>query len=66
MLFRSGYDPNYGARPLKRTIQREIETPLARMLLKGDVRDGMTVEVNYDASHDSLAFKPVVNAEVVG
>ena len=52
-----GYEPAYGARPLKRSLQKEIETPLARMLLKGEIRDGMTVEVDYDASHDALAFK---------
>ncbi len=52
-----GYEPSYGARPLKRTIQKEIETPLARLLLKGDVRDGTTVEVNYDASADALVFR---------
>ncbi len=40
-----GYDAIYGARPLKRTIQREIETPLARLLLSGDVDDGDTVSV---------------------
>ncbi|HXD88929.1 MAG TPA: ATP-dependent chaperone ClpB [Urbifossiella sp.] len=52
-----GYEPSYGARPLKRTIQKEIETPLARLLLKGDVRDGTTVEVDYDASADALVFR---------
>jgi ATP-dependent Clp protease ATP-binding subunit ClpB len=52
-----GYDPAYGARPLKRTIQKEIETPLARMLLKGEVRDGMTVTVDYDPSHDAFEFR---------
>jgi len=55
-LVSQGYDPSYGARPLKRTIQKEIETPLARMLLKGEVRDGSAVNVEYDASHDSLRF----------
>jgi ATP-dependent Clp protease ATP-binding subunit ClpB len=52
-----GYDPAYGARPLKRTIQKEIETPLARMLLKGEVRDGMTVTVDYDLSRDAFEFR---------
>ncbi|HEY2909356.1 MAG TPA: AAA family ATPase, partial [Gemmataceae bacterium] len=52
-----GYEPSYGARPLKRTIQKEIETPLARLLLKGDVRDGTTVEVDYDAGTAALAFR---------
>jgi ATP-dependent Clp protease ATP-binding subunit ClpB len=55
-----GYDPAYGARPLKRTIQKEIETPLARMLLKGEVRDGVTVDVDYDAGHDALVFNASV------
>jgi ATP-dependent Clp protease ATP-binding subunit ClpB len=60
-----GYDPNYGARPLKRTLQKEIETPLSRLLLRGEVRDGMTVRVGYDSSHDQLTFEPVVGAEPV-
>jgi len=40
-----GYDPVYGARPLKRVIQRDLQDPLAEMLLAGDVRDGETVQV---------------------
>jgi ATP-dependent Clp protease ATP-binding subunit ClpB len=55
-LVQMGYDPNYGARPLKRTIQKEIETPLARMMLKGEVPDGSTLTLDYDLSHDRLAF----------
>jgi ATP-dependent Clp protease ATP-binding subunit ClpB len=55
-IVRTGYDPAYGARPLKRTIQKEVETPLAKMLLRGDVPDGGAVTVDYDKSHDSLAF----------
>jgi ATP-dependent Clp protease ATP-binding subunit ClpB len=47
-LVRSGYDPSYGARPLKRAIQREIETPLARRILGGEVRDGHRVVVDLD------------------
>ncbi len=57
-LVRMGYDPNYGARPLKRAIQREIETPLARMVLKGEVRDGQTVAVDVDDQHARLLFTP--------
>ena len=45
-LVRVGYDPAYGARPLKRVIQHEVETALARMLLKGDVRDGQNGAVS--------------------
>ncbi len=58
-LVRSGYDANYGARPLKRTLQKEVETALARLMMKGDVRDGMTVQVDYDIAHDGLSFTPV-------
>jgi ATP-dependent Clp protease ATP-binding subunit ClpB len=65
-VVRVGYDPAFGARPLKRTIQKEVETPLARMLLTGEVRDGTTVGVDYDPSHDALSFRPAAEAEVVG
>jgi ATP-dependent Clp protease ATP-binding subunit ClpB len=57
-LVRTGYDPTYGARPLKRAIQKEIETPLARMLLKGELREGQTVEVELDAARGELRFTP--------
>jgi ATP-dependent Clp protease ATP-binding subunit ClpB len=55
-LVRIGYDPAYGARPLKRAIQREIETPLARRILGGEVRDGQRILVDDDGS-GSLRFK---------
>ena len=45
-LVRVGYDPSYGARPLKRAIQREVETPLARKLVAGEIRDGQKVFVD--------------------
>ncbi|HNI20038.1 MAG TPA: ATP-dependent chaperone ClpB, partial [Nitrospira sp.] len=45
-LGRRGYDPVYGARPLKRLIQQEIETPMARQLIKGELRDGDTAVVD--------------------
>ncbi|MFM7841864.1 MAG: AAA family ATPase, partial [Nitrospira sp.] len=41
-----GYDAVYGARPLKRLIQQELETPIARLLVKGEVKDGDTVTVD--------------------
>jgi ATP-dependent Clp protease ATP-binding subunit ClpB len=47
-----GYDPVYGARPLKRVIQRDLQDPLAEMLLAGEVRDGDTVHV--DAGPEGL------------
>jgi ATP-dependent Clp protease ATP-binding subunit ClpB len=45
-LARVGYDPVFGARPLKRAIQREVETPVARLIVAGKVRDGGTVRVD--------------------
>jgi ATP-dependent Clp protease ATP-binding subunit ClpB len=57
-LVRAGYDPNYGARPLKRAIQREIETPLARLILKGEVRDGQALLAGLDSTRGELTFAP--------
>ena len=45
-LAEEGYDPVFGARPLKRVIQRHLQDPLAEMLLAGDVKDGDTVTVS--------------------
>ncbi len=49
-LARSGYDAAYGARPLKRAIQREIETPLARRILAGEVHDHQRIVIDLDGS----------------
>ena len=57
-LVRTGYDPTYGARPLKRAIQKKIENPLGRLLLKGEVRDGQTVVVDADSETGDLKFVP--------
>jgi ATP-dependent Clp protease ATP-binding subunit ClpB len=55
-LVRSGYDPNYGARPLKRAIQKEIETPLAKRILAGEVQNGQTVHLDADPEGSGLKF----------
>jgi ATP-dependent Clp protease ATP-binding subunit ClpB len=55
-LVRAGYDPAYGARPLKRVLQKEVETELAKLLVKGEVRDGQTVIVDYDKKAGKLVF----------
>ncbi|MBM3774451.1 MAG: ATP-dependent chaperone ClpB [Acidobacteria bacterium] len=57
-LVRSGYDPVYGARPLKRAIQKQIETRLGRLLLEGGIRDGQTVVADLDRARDELVFRP--------
>ncbi len=50
-----GYDPVYGARPLKRAIQRELETQIAKAILRGEFNDGDTIFV--DVENERLAFK---------
>ncbi|MDQ2663491.1 MAG: ATP-dependent chaperone ClpB [Candidatus Eremiobacteraeota bacterium] len=55
-LVRSGYDSTYGARPLKRAIQKELETPLGRKILAGEIRDGQTVRVDYAQDRGGFAF----------
>ncbi len=49
-LVKEGYDRIYGARPLRRTVQRRIENPLARRILSGDFGEGTTVRVDYDGT----------------
>jgi ATP-dependent Clp protease ATP-binding subunit ClpB len=54
LLMREGYDPSYGARPLRRAIQSLIQNPLAVKLLQGDILPGQTVRVS--ASGDTMQF----------
>jgi ATP-dependent Clp protease ATP-binding subunit ClpB len=56
-LVQVGYDPSYGARPLKRAIQKEIENPLSRLLLEGKIRDGQKVTADYDERRGQLKFE---------
>ena len=69
MLFQQGYDPQYGARPLRRTIQRLIQDPLAMKLLEGEVVAGDRVRVDADAA-GALVFErvpePAMSVEVAG
>ena len=53
-LAEQGYDPAYGARPLKRAIQRSLQNPLATLILEGKVKDGETVRIGRDK--DGLSF----------
>ncbi len=55
-LAEKGYDPVYGARPLKRAIQKHLQDPLAEKILAGDIPDGATVKVT--AGSDRLLFSP--------
>jgi ATP-dependent Clp protease ATP-binding subunit ClpB len=53
----TGYDPAYGARPLKRVIQRSLQNPLASLILEGAVSDGETVAIS--AGKDGLTINGV-------
>jgi ATP-dependent Clp protease ATP-binding subunit ClpB len=66
-IARVGYDPDFGARPLKRVLQREVADPIALKLLQGDFVDGDTIVV--DASDAELVFtkgeRPTAEREAV-
>jgi ATP-dependent Clp protease ATP-binding subunit ClpB len=55
LIARRGFDPVYGARPLRRYIQREVETRIGRALIAGQIRDGATIVV--DVERDELALR---------
>ncbi|MGA0122838.1 MAG: ATP-dependent chaperone ClpB [Gaiellales bacterium] len=57
LLGREGYDPTYGARPLRRAIQRQLENPLALRLLEGDVPEGATIVCDADEAGEALVFR---------
>ena len=49
-----GFDPNFGARPLKRAIQKYLEDPIAEEILKGEIHDGDVLEIDYDKESDQI------------
>lgn len=58
-LMDKGYDPNYGARPMRRAVERYLEDPLAEALLRSDIKEGDTVKVSHKKDAAELTFKPV-------
>jgi ATP-dependent Clp protease ATP-binding subunit ClpB len=60
-LAERGYDPVFGARPLKRVIQRALETPLAEKILSGEIKDGDKVVV--EATPQGLSFQVAARIE---
>jgi len=56
-LAREGYDPVFGARPLRRVIERQVENPLSSQLLRGELKEGDTVKVDLDKAGKALTFK---------
>jgi ATP-dependent Clp protease ATP-binding subunit ClpB len=61
LLGRLGYDPDFGARPLKRTIQKQVQDPLAHLVLSGQIGDGDTVAL--EAVDGELRLTPVVGTD---
>jgi len=57
-LIEEGYDPNYGARPMRRAVERHIEDPLAEHLLRGDIVSGNSVKVTHHKDEKYLTFRP--------
>src|ERR1700731_1106205 len=62
LLFREGYDPAYGARPLRRAIQRLIQDPLALKILDGEILPGDRIRVDRDEQKDAMRFERVQTA----
>ncbi len=58
-----GYDPAYGARPLKRVLQKELQDPLAERILVGDIKDGTRVKITAGSDRLNFRAKPGVAAE---
>ncbi|MCU1495934.1 MAG: protein disaggregation chaperone [Acidimicrobiaceae bacterium] len=61
-----GYDPVYGARPLRRFLQHEVETRVGRALLAGDVPDGSTIRVGLEEGQLHIEFEPTASQENAG
>jgi ATP-dependent Clp protease ATP-binding subunit ClpB len=63
LILREGYDPAYGARPLRRTIQRMIQDPLALQILEGKVLPGERVRVDRDPTGDKMRFERIAGKQ---
>jgi len=61
-----GYDPQYGARPLNRAIQKHLEDPVAEEILKGDLREGDVIRVDHDGKTDELQIKVKSSSKTTG
>jgi ATP-dependent Clp protease ATP-binding subunit ClpB len=62
-LVRVGHDPAYGARPLKRAIQKELENRIGVLILEGSLRDGDRLEVEFDSGEQRLRFHVVTQPD---
>ena len=60
-----GYDPIYGARPLKRVVQNQLQNQLATKLLKGDITNGDTAQIDFDGERFIFKSLPTVEASLI-
>ena len=58
-LAHEGFDPAFGARPLRRALQKHVESPLSVSLLSGEFKDGETILVDVDQDSNKLVFRSV-------
>ncbi len=61
LVVQRGYDPQYGARPMRRAIERLLEDPLSEAILRGDVSPGMNIEAVLGDDHKSVKFVPITS-----
>jgi ATP-dependent Clp protease ATP-binding subunit ClpB len=66
LIAREGYDPVYGARPLKRFVQHEVETRIGRALLSGEIRDGATIELDVEDGELTVRWHDTEEADDAG
>jgi ATP-dependent Clp protease ATP-binding subunit ClpB len=59
LILASGWDPVYGARPLKRALQRMVQDPLAMKILDGEIQLGSHVRIDVDRRSNQLRFEPM-------
>ncbi|MBN8621368.1 MAG: AAA family ATPase, partial [Anaerolineae bacterium] len=64
-LAERGYDPVFGARPLKRVIQRDLQDPLANAILEGHVQEGDHIVADVDLNGEMLSFTTIPQSEVL-
>ena len=63
LMTAEGYDPGFGARPIKRVVVKEIETPVSRMIISGMVKGGMVIKAGVNTEGSALVFTPVEKNE---
>ena len=63
LLVKEGYDPDYGARPMRRAVERFLEDPLAEALLAGDIEEGDTVDAHVKEDEVEISFIPQTRKE---